>query len=105
MDAILGFLHSAMPVLAFVWGLACKYLPKLSSVPNASIPWINALAFLVTGLAGPQTAHAAGFLGIGGAGFFGHVVSSLWQSVGVSLVYEVLARHPLEQGLKLTKAV
>jgi hypothetical protein len=96
MDAIMGFLHSAMPLLAFAWGLLCKYLPKLASIPNASIPWVNALLFLVTSLAGPQPAHAGGFLGLGGGTFLGQLVASMWQSAGVSIFYEFFARHPLK---------
>ena len=103
MEALMGFLHGAMPVISFVFGLAVKYLPALKNIPNASIPYLNALLFLVTGLAGPTEAHAGGFLGLGGGTFFGSLLGSCWQSIQVSLVYEILGRHPIEKGLNIVK--
>lgn len=95
MDALIGFLHSAMPVIAFGWGILCKYVPFFEKVPNASIPWVNALLFLLTSLGGPATAHAGGFLALGGGTFLGSILGACWQSVQTSLVYEILGRHPL----------
>ena len=103
MDAVLGALQQIMPGIAFVWGLLVKYHPNLKAIPNASIPYLNAGLMLVTGLVGPGEAHAAGFLGLGGGTFLAHIFAACWQSIQVSLVYEILGRHPIEKGLGVAK--
>jgi hypothetical protein len=47
--------------IMFVWGLACKYVPFLKSIPNVTIPWVNAIGYILTALAGASipVAHAA----------------------------------------------
>jgi hypothetical protein len=47
--------------IMFVWGLACKYIPVLKNIPNATIPWVNALGYVLAALAGAAVpaAHAA----------------------------------------------
>lgn len=100
MDAIMGILQPAMPLIAFIWGLICKYNPKLKNIPNATIPYVNMVLFLLTNLAGPQEAQAASILGIAGHTFFGHILTAAWESVKVSLFYEVFGRSPIGAVLK-----
>jgi len=97
LDAILGFINANMVVIGFIWGLICKYWPKMSGFPNALIPYATALVTLLTGLAGPATAHA-GILGIniGGHTFFGSILGAGWTAIQSALLYEIFARHPLE---------
>lgn len=98
MDAIIGFIHDNMLVIGFIWGLLCKYVPSLKGIPNATIPYVNALLTLLTGLAGPATAGAA-VLGISLAGhtFFGHILGAAWTAIQSALIYEVFARAPIEK--------
>jgi hypothetical protein len=83
-----------MVFIGFLWGLAVKYVPALKGIPNALIPYMNALVALFAGLTGPATAHA--FLGgaISGQGFFGHILGAGWAAIQSALIYEVFGRHP-----------
>lgn len=98
MDAVLGFIHDNMLVLGFIWGLVCKYVPKLKGIPNATIPYVNALLSLLTGLAGPATAGAAVLgLSIPGHTLLGQLLGAAWTAIQSALIYEVFARAPLEK--------
>jgi ABC-type long-subunit fatty acid transport system fused permease/ATPase subunit len=95
-DAILGFINANMVVIGFIWGLLVKYVPALTKVPNALIPWINMIVALLTSLAGPGVAHAAvAGVSIPGHTFLGHILGAGWAAIQSALIYEVFARHPL----------
>lgn len=100
MDAVLGFIHSNMVWLGLIWGLVCKYVPALKNVPNALIPYVNAVVALLTGLMGPATAHAAGGI-LGGDSFLGHILGAGWTAIQSALIYEIFGRHPMNSmGIK-----
>lgn len=108
---VLALLTNPATIVAvlFLWGLVVKYHPKLEGLPNALIPWMNAVIALLAKLAAPAAAHAGtlemahplvllSFWG-GIGGFLTPVLQAGWQAVSASLIYEVFARTPLEKGL------
>lgn len=46
-------------MIIFAWGLLCKYVPFLRVVPNATIPWVGAILYILGKLA-VGTASAQG---------------------------------------------
>lgn len=96
MDAVLGLLQN--PLALVVFGLLVKYVPALAKIPNAGIPFLNALLAFLGQVAGPQPAHAGAFGPIAAFGFLsflGPVGGAVWQSVQASLLHEFFLRHPL----------
>ena len=83
-----------------LWGMICKYHPAWKRFPNASIPYVTALATLLVKLAEVSTTHNvttsfAGFGMVSLAGFLAPIVAAGWQAIQNSLIYEVFLRHPL----------
>jgi hypothetical protein len=100
LDAVLGFINSNVVFIGFLWGLAVKYVPALKGIPNSLIPYMNALVALLTGMAGPGVAHAAGGI-LGGDSFLGHILGAGWTAIQSALIYEIFGRHPANaMGLK-----
>jgi len=95
MDAVFGFISSNMVLIGFIWGIIVKYAPGLSKVPNALIPYMNAILALLTGLVAPATAHASFGSFMAGPTFFGHIASAAWAAIQSALIFEVFGRHPL----------
>jgi hypothetical protein len=46
-------------VIMFVWGLLHTRLPALANVPNALIPWVNLVGYILVKLAVPAPAAAS----------------------------------------------
>lgn len=110
MHVILDWLNNPviLTVITLVFGLLVKYSPKLASVPNAAIPYLNALIALLVKLGAASTGpdvHSASYavagfavVGFGGTflgGLLVHAGSAAWQSVISSVTYEVFLRHPI----------
>ncbi len=58
-DQIKLFFDGNAIIIMFVWGLLCKYVPWLAKVPNGTIPWVNAIGYILARLAGQLFAPAA----------------------------------------------
>lgn len=87
-------------ILMFLWGLLCKYLPQLKNVPNNTIPWVNAIGYILASLGGGLvgTAHAGvtvnqvtAVASLGGA-LLGAFTNASW----ARLLYEGFARAAIE---------
>jgi hypothetical protein len=95
-------------ILMFAWGLVCKYVPALAKIPNNSIPWINAIAYILAKLVLPSSAHAGGLsadqgnalLGVGGI-----ILGSFTNSIWARQFYEGFARPLIESLFHWKKAV
>jgi hypothetical protein len=99
MDAFMGILNN--PLVLMVVGLAVKFFPPLAKVPNAVIPYLNALLAFFAQAVSPAAAHAAGgplvgtIAAFGFLSFLGPVGAAVWQAVQASLLNEFFLRHPL----------
>jgi len=105
-DLIKTFFDANAILIMFGWGLIHKYVPALRNIPNALIPWVNLIGYLLTRL-------GAGALGVGVAHASGGLLASVPDAVGVliggftsaswaRLLYEGWGRDLLERmiGLK-----
>lgn len=89
-------------LIMFAWGLLCKYLPFLAKIPNATIPWVNAIAYIVARFALPSDAHAGGFGDV--MSHVGIVVGAFVNSVWARQLYEGFGRGLLEGWFGMRKA-
>lgn len=99
MDKLIEIIASLTPLITLLvgTGLVAKYAPFLQKLPNAVIPFLNAIiAFLAA--FGPATAHAGIFGDLGHAlSMPAKLIGSLAVSAIASAVYETFLRHPLEK--------
>jgi len=107
-DEILKFLNNdaVLTVIGLLFGMAVKDHPALAKVPNATIPYLNALLALVVKLAAAAggVAPSSYAVGLNFADFHAagahvpEVVSTAlaagWQSLWTTLVYMVFIRAP-----------
>lgn len=101
-DAIKLFFDGNAIFIMFVWGLICKYVPKLKAVPNSTIPWVNLLGYILFKLAVPAAGAASGLttvvpdlIGVAIGGF----TSAIW----ARQLYEGFGRSLIEKLLKIKK--
>lgn len=104
---VIGFLTSSTTavIVSIVVGLAVKYLPKatfISRIPNAVIPYLNALIVFFTAWPHAATAGVFGSMGaqIGG---LAKVVASIAIASMASVAYENYVR-PVMDKLGVKKA-
>lgn len=106
LDQIASTLAALTPIMALLvgTGMATKYLPFMAKVPNATIPFLNALIAFLAVFNGPAPAHAGIFGDFAhGLGLGAKLAGSMFLSVAARQVYETFLRHPLEK-LGLQKA-
>lgn len=93
-------------IIIFVWGLLCKYVPLLAKIPNATIPWVGAIGYILARLVLPQPAHADGVAGAVAtipavvSVLLGGFTSAVW----ARQLYEGFFRPVLEKWLGWRKA-
>lgn len=93
-------------VIIFVWGLLCKYVPGLAKIPNQTIPWVGAIGYIVTKLAGPGVAHAAGFdLGAVAPDMISVLLGGFTSAVWARQLFEGFGRSVVEGLFHKKKAV
>lgn len=99
MDAVLSFLNNeaVLVMVGVITGIAVKYLPWLGKLPNAVIPYLNALiVFLSHFAATPAEASVFG-TALGQLTVIGQFALAAAVSTASSLIYETFIRHPLEK--------
>lgn len=87
------------------WGFATKHFPPLAKLPNATIPWLNVLGFVLAQLGGiapaqagpltPDGAHAAG-------GLLSAILGGFTNAIWARQLFEGFAR-PLIEGVLVKK--
>ena len=105
-DQLKAIFDSNAIIIMFVWGLLTKYVPVFAKIPNATIPWLNAIGYIVARFAIPQ-AHAAGVTPEQGSALFGIggvLLGSFTNAVWARQLYEGFGRFLLEGLFKLKKA-
>jgi len=45
-------------LIIFAWGLVCKYVPFMARIPNAIIPWVGSVGYVLARLVFPAPAQA-----------------------------------------------
>jgi hypothetical protein len=89
-----------LPIAQYLWGMFVRHHPKMAKVPNSLIPWTNALAALVVQIAASPAQASTHDLGVIAVApwlaSFGHflapVAKAAWESIQVSLVYEIFGK-------------
>ena len=93
-------------ILMFFWGVLVKYVPWLAKLPNATIPWLNAIGYIVAKFAIPA-AHAGGLTadqGTAALGLGSVILGAFTNAVWARQLYEGFGRFLLEGIFKLKKA-
>lgn len=97
-DAVTSFFDAYAVLIMFVWGFLHTRLPALAKVPNALVPWVNALGYVLARLAVPD-AHAD-VAGVVAAvtpialAFKGAITSAV-----TSVLYDKFVKHWLDRWL------
>jgi hypothetical protein len=102
-DTIQAWFDGSAVVIMFLYGILCKYVPVFAKIPNATIPWVNLVGYILAKFILPTEAHAGGF-----GSFFagmGVLVGGFVHSVFASQLYERFFRAPLEGWFGWRKAV
>lgn len=96
-------------LIMFVWGLLSKYVPLFAKIPNATIPYVNLVGYVLARLAGQfliPSAHAGvtADQGVAIVGFGGVLLGGFTNAVWARQLYEGFGRWLLETMFKLKKA-
>jgi hypothetical protein len=94
-------------IIMFAWGLICKYVPLFAKIPNGTIPWINAIGYIVAKFVIPAPAHAGGISpdqAAAGIGLGGVILGSFANAVWARQLYEGFGRFLMEGVFKRQKA-
>lgn len=106
-NAIKLFFDANAILIMFVWGLAQKYLPALAPMPNAAIPWVNVVGYILVRLGGGIVgdAHAASGVVQVIPDAVGVILGGFTSAVWARQLYEGFGRSLLESLLGFKKAV
>jgi len=89
-ETVQQLFNSWSVVIMMLWGVACKYLPVLVKIPNASIGWVNLVGYILVQFAVPK-AHAGIDSPINNT--IGIILAGSVNSGLAMVLYETLLRH------------
>jgi hypothetical protein len=101
-DQLKAIFDGGAIIIMFLWGLLVKYVPFLAKIPNALIPWLNAIGYIIAKFAIPE-AHA-GVSSEQGFAIGGILLGCFTNAVWARQLYEGFGRFLMEGVFKLKKA-
>ena len=98
-DQLRHLFDSNAMVIMLIWGVVHTRVPALAKIPNALVPWVNAIGYILAQFVVPQ-AHAGVLGGIAsGAGFLWTAAAGAVTSAGTSILYDKFLKHWLDKYL------